>query len=536
MELTRRTLFRTAGAASAATALTGTAVVGTGLAARAVAGPRAVTGRLTTLEKTFVIGKADDRGWSRVVVGPGEPHVVRAGLGAPAQAGRAQRRTPVLAFAQLSDVHVVDAQSPMRFEREEQVSSSAYRPQEMLSAHVAESMVRRLNNIGTGPVSGVPLALAIQTGDNSDNSQYNEIRWNIDLLDGGAITPDSGDLERWEGVMDGDPDFYDRYFWHPDGPPRGKRKDIPTARHGFPVVRGLLDRARAPFQATGLAMPWFAVFGNHDQLVQGNFQQIQLWKDKAVSSEKAYKTTVRTVTPDPDRRLLSRAETIEEHFTTTGLPVGHGFTEDNRSTGHGYYTFDQGDVRFIVMDTVNENGGPDGSLGESQFTWLQQQLEAAAGKLVVAASHHTSWSMDNDRLQTGAEARRLGPEVVDLFLAHPHVVAWVNGHTHDNHVRAHARNGGGGFWEINTASHIDWPQQSRLIELMDNQDGSLSIFCTMVDHAAKRRAKGTTSVLALASLSRQLSANDWQLHTGSRGKRADRNVELLMPMPALAAG
>ncbi|GAA1476036.1 TIGR03767 family metallophosphoesterase [Nocardioides aestuarii] len=532
MDLTRRHLFRTAGAASAVAALSGAAVAGTGLAARAVAGPRAVTGRLTTLEKTFRISRPNDRGWSRVVAGPGEPHVVRAGLGAPAQRGRASRRTPLLAFAQLSDVHVLDAQSPMRFEREEGVSSSAYRPQEMLTAHVAESMVRRLNRIGVGPVSGVPLALAIQTGDNSDNSQYNEIRWNIDLLDGGEITPDSGDLSRWEGVMDDDPDFYDRYFWHPDGPPAGKKKDVPMTKHGFPRIPGLLDRARAPFQATGLAMPWYAVFGNHDQLVQGNFQQIALWQEKAVSGEKAYKTTVREVTPDPDRRLLSRADTIEEHFTTTGSPVGHGFTEDNRSSGLGYYTFDQGDVRFVVMDTVNENGGQDGSLPESQFAWLEAQLAAATDKLVVAASHHTSWSMGNDRLQTGAEPRVLGPAVVDLLLAHPNVVAWVNGHTHDNQVRPHAREGGG-FWEINTASHIDWPQQSRLIELMDNQDGSLSIFCTMVDHAARRRAKTYDGVLRLASLSRQLSANDWQLHTESRGKKNARNVELLLPMPAL---
>src|SRR5690349_19943583 len=104
MELTRRHLFRTAGAASAVAALSGAAVAGTGLAAHAVAGPRAVTGRLTTLEKTYRISKPNDRGWSRVIVAPGEPHVVRAGLGAPAQQGRAGRRTPVLAFAQLSDV------------------------------------------------------------------------------------------------------------------------------------------------------------------------------------------------------------------------------------------------------------------------------------------------------------------------------------------------------------------------------------------------------------------------------------------------
>ena len=268
MKFTRRDLFKTAGAAGAATAVGGAAVVGSGLAAEAVAGATQ-----TTLDKTFLISKPDKRGWSRVVRGPGEPHVVRTGLGQKAKAGRAQRRTALLAFAQLSDVHIVDAQSPARLESGEGISSSAYRPQEVLTAHVAESMVRRINRVGAGPVSGAPLALAIQTGDNSDNSQYNEIRWNIDVLDGGEIRQDSGDLTTYEGVMDANPDYYDPYFWHPGKTPAGQAKDTPTKQHGFPTLPGLLDACRRPFQASGLSMPWYAVFGNHDQLVQGNFPQ-----------------------------------------------------------------------------------------------------------------------------------------------------------------------------------------------------------------------------------------------------------------------
>ena len=328
--------------------------------------------------------------------------------------------------------------------------------------------------------------------------------------------------------MDADPDFYDPYFWHPDGPPRGKKEDTPTRRHGFPTIPGLLDVARQPFEASGLDMPWYAVFGNHDQLVQGNFVQTTGQKARAIGTSKPTTKGVRTVTADPDRRLLSRGEFVEEHFTTTGTPVGHGFTEDNRTQGHGYYSFDEGAVRFVVMDSVNEFGGQNGSLSLAQFTWLQETLAASTGHLVVVASHHTSWTMNN---QTGGD-RIDGAAVTTELLAHPHVVAWVNGHTHDNKVRRHAREGGG-FWEINTASHIDWPQQSRLIELMDNQDGTLSIFCTMVDHAARRRVKSYDGVLKLASLSRQLSANDWQLHPESRGKRNARNVELLLPMPEL---
>ena len=70
------------------------------------------------------------------------------------------------------------------------------------------------------------------------------------------------------------------------------------------------------------------------------------------------------------------------------------------------------------------------------------------------------------------------------LLRHENVIAWVNGHTHTNNIWAHKRAGGGGFWEINTASHIDWPQQSRLLEVTNNRDDTLSIFATMVDHGA----------------------------------------------------
>jgi hypothetical protein len=94
---------------------------------------------------------------------------------------------------------------------------------------------------------------------------------------------------------------------------------------------------------------------------------------------------------------------------------------------------------------------------------------------------------------------------------------------------------GAGFWEINTAAHIDWPQQSRLIELFDNLDGTLSIFGTIVDHAA---APNTPSLTAsgLASISRELAFNDPQLTPSlGAGTPADRNVELIVGRPQTAS-
>jgi metallophosphoesterase (TIGR03767 family) len=259
------------------------------------------------------------------------------------------------------------------------------------------------------------------------------------------------------------------------------------------------------------------------------------------------------VTPDADRRIVDRAETVAEHFVTTGTPVGHGFTAQNVARSTAYYTFDAGLVRGIVLDTVVSAGGPDGSLDPAQFAWLESQLQAVSShwlaedgsevarhgrpdKLVMLFSHHTIATMTN----VPAGSNRVGGEQVrDLLLRYPNVVLWVNGHTHRNEVLPHARAAGsvpGGFWELNTASHIDWPQQSRIVEITDNLDGTLSIFGTIVDHSGPLSG-GIGSTRALAGLSRELSANDWQERSDARrGDLDDRNVELLVPAPFATKG
>jgi metallophosphoesterase (TIGR03767 family) len=259
----------------------------------------------------------------------------------------------------------------------------------------------------------------------------------------------------------------------------------------------------------------------------------------------------RLVTPDADRRIVDRATTVAEHFVTTGTPVGHGFTPQNVANGTAYYTFDRGQLRGIVLDTVNSAGGGNGSIDPAQRDWLEMQLQAASShwisqsgpvvrqrggrdKYIAIFSHHSIGTMDN--VPVGS-SRIGGGEVRDLLLRYPNVIMWVNGHTHRNQVLAHARPTGslvgGGFWELNTAAHIDRPQQSRIVEVVDNRDGTLSIFGTIVDHAGPAsHGNSISGPLALASLSRELSMNDWQNRTDvRRGSVEDRNVELIVPAP-----
>ncbi len=408
------------------------------------------------------------------------------------------------------------------------------------------------------------------------------------------------DPRRYTGVQDaGDYLEGPGAFYDPDRPS--------GAFAAWPRYPGLLDRAQQPFTAAGLAVPSYITFGNHDALAQGNaagtsaFEQLATGCVKVMAPLSADPGTLASalaaldpaallsivqsspgrvvyVPPDPARRLVSKLQ-YKQIFRTGAQADGHGFgmidpAEEAASAGAaGYYAWSpRPGLRFITLDTTSEAGVPgvsaDGNIDAPQFAWLRRQLEAT-DDLVVLFSHHpieglTANVPDEvappcsipdghghdlnpgcDLDPRSSQPIRLTADLVALLHAHPNVIAWVAGHSHLHQVTPFPHpSGTGGFWSIRVAAEADWPQQSRLIEIFDNRDGTLSVFGTVVDHAAAAAAPpagtpaATLTTLDLASIGRTLSYNDPQVGgracTGGpcgEGGPADRNVELIIADP-----
>jgi metallophosphoesterase (TIGR03767 family) len=388
-------------------------------------------------------------------------------------------------------------------------------------------------------------------------------------------------------------------FWDPDVAP-------PTAASpyaSFPRYTGLLDRAQQPFTAEGLDVPWYAIRGNHDGLVGGTFATDAVFRglvtsclkvfpnedldedryadpetgDEAFSQDLSNPAFVQAqlenaglTPPDPDRKLVTPAEYKQLHGTADdshGWGFVHGDELDASNDAASYYAFTRRGIRFIGLDTVADGGSSSGNVDHPQYLWLKRQLRRAqrAGQLVIPFGHHTLESMtakvaDEEAEECGdtpvagcdLDPRTSTPihrgtsgskNIRNLFLNYPNVIAYVNGHTHENAITAFRRHGHG-FWSINTSSVTDFPQQSRLIEVMNNRNGSLSIFATLFEHAAPLDTPdpGDANVFTdtqLGSIARRLAANDPHAFSRDesgnlrdpRGDRRDRNVELLIADP-----
>ncbi|MFE6359799.1 TIGR03767 family metallophosphoesterase [Streptomyces sp. NPDC057806] len=498
-------------------------------------------------------------GYRRLADGRGWPRVVRGDLAAP-KSGRADRRTTLAAFVQLTDLHIIDAQHPMRLEFLRSTDVHAWRPQEALTVHGAVSLVERVNALRGAPVTGAPLQFAMTTGDNTDNNARSELEWFLTVMSGGRITPNSGDPRHYEGVLNSGL----KQYWQPDSAVRDADKQL-----GFPHLEGFLAAAMRELQSPGLSIPWYSTVGNHDSMPLGCYashrdtwltdfavggrklmslsaaeaKKLQEALRKAKDPEgvqfrellKAHTRDMRSVTADERRAPYTPTEYIKAHldpaFRGVG-PAGHGYSSANLDAGTQYYSFRiADDVIGISLDTTDAGGHYEGSVGSTQLRWLDRTLRDNADSYAIVFSHHTSKTMDNTRRDPARpnERRHNGQEVIALLGNHSNVLAWVNGHIHRNAITPHPAPGGRSFWEISTASHVDFPQLARVIELTDNKDGTISLFTTCVEAAAPHRTDfSDLSQTGLAALYRELSYNAPGARTDLAGGGADRNTELVL--------
>lgn len=566
----RRTLLGGGIGAAAATTL-GTRSARSADSDRAAWKLRALVGKGTTLEAAAA--PVSSSGYTRLTAGPGYPLTVRTDL-CPAQAKRDDTRTAQASIVQFTDVHIIDAQSPVRFEWLHEITGSAFRPHEALGTQGGAQLVRRVNQIGKGPFSGRAFDCVVTTGDSSDNHENIELDWFLTTMSGGSITPNTGSPTEWEGVQNAGDSFY--YL------PESSAQDL-YKKAGFPTIGSFFKRATAAHTSEGLQTEWYSVFGNHDDSIQGTLpsgtpiladmytggfkftgfdntsanlalRRSSIGGQSAIPKSSSLAKSRWEITPDERRATFTPREFMAAHLDPKvdgPGPHGHGFTADAVADGVGYYSFQIAPgVVGISMDSTNRAGFTDGSIGDEQFRWIKSTIEASSSRyydgwgiehrtertdqLIVLFSHHTSDTMNNLLLAPDKlEIRHSGSELVSTLQRYPNVVAWVNGHTHDNKITPHHHNDPTrSFWEINTASHVDFPQHARIIDVCDNTDGTLSLFTTLIESAAPYQASYSDGAPeALASLYRELSYNDIHRDPSRIGTAADRNTELLLKNP-----
>jgi metallophosphoesterase (TIGR03767 family) len=600
----------------------------------------------TTLEETIDIQLGE--GFQLLRTQAGEPYATRKSKLGSVRGDRAKRRRSLIFFGQFTDPQIADEMTPPRLDFLDEADNplqDGVRPQESLETQLFDQMVRNMNANRTSAVKpakgkNARLQFTINTGDMADSQQYNETRWVVDILDGKTVDPFSGKpisptnpcqqndetvarlnadvaARRYTGLQDYDdydaPDARKQAYWDPDAAPPGGAG--PYA--GWPRYPGLLERAQQPFQAEGVAVPWYTARGNHDGLVTGNvYATFSLARSLILGCQKVFPSAnfdpniyrgkteaevfddivknpsrtqeilagIRPVPPDPDRHYVDQREYKALHDTGDNSH-GYGFvdkTELKRSNGAAsYYAFNpRSGFRFVSLDTVAEGGGSDGNVDDPQYEWFKRELDRSSSlewngkrlvrdgdrdRLIVVYSHHKldDLTITSNDEASGACENTTGPAgcdrdprkstpihrglkgketIRDLMLKYPNVIAFVTGHSHKNAIDAYTHSSRrSGFWQINTASHVDFPQQSRQIEVVDNRDGTLSIFNTIIDHAAPVNppAPGSPANVftdtELASLGRVIAANDPQglgprghdsRENAGLGERLDRNVEL----------
>ncbi|MDP9150159.1 MAG: metallophosphoesterase, partial [Myxococcota bacterium] len=433
-------------------------------------------------------------GHGEVERAPGEPVLDRWPPGLRTRPP-GQRRHRVARLAHVTDMHVVDDESPARVVDLDDGTSfpGAYRPQETYSCRVLDAAVRTLNRMdGDDPFDALVFG-----GDAIDDAQSNELDWFLQILEGqGTVACDSGT---------------------PDDPVAGPGNDPKD-----PFVPEGLD--------SHLSRRWYWVMGNHDVLAQGNFPCDAAANVRAVGARAsggtiAWTGGTATVVHEttPDRRRV--------HITRESLLGRLGEHAPARDVAHGSYTVDiaGSPVRLLVVDTVAASGGAAALVLRQDldgFVVPELHRAAADGKWVLVVTHHSSDTFDDGTGFNGhpVEGAVRGADWEDVLGSSGVVVASVVGHGHRNRVRRVGREPHA-FWEVETSALSDYPSEFRVIDIWDEDNGLLALRSTLVDYVTEGNGA--------AAAARRLSVLDFT--TGESccgpGAREDRNVRLWSTRP-----
>ena len=214
------------------------------------------------------------------------------------------------------------------------------------------------------------------------------------------------------------------------------------------------------------------------------------------------------VMADANRRSLATSASsslnwMVEFFTTTSNPVGHGFTQASLDQDFASYSFEPKSnipIRVIVLDdTVKGVGQPNyalGGLDQPRLDWLMAELRRGQdeNKLMIIAAHIPINPQNSLTDPTGFSFFRAPgfteATLIPILHNYPNLVLWISGHRHVNVITPQpydpATPGQGpqnSFWEVETPSLRDFPQQFRTFDIRRNGDNTISIIVTGVDPA-----------------------------------------------------
>ncbi|MFZ2655711.1 MAG: TIGR03768 family metallophosphoesterase [Victivallales bacterium] len=474
----------------------------------------------------------------------------------------------LLTFFSISDTHLTDKESPAQaiyygYEAGPLSNISAYSAIILYTTHVLDAAIQTVNVLN----KRTPFDFGIDLGDAVNNNQYNELRWFIDVFDGQRITPSSGahlgtktidyqkpyqaagldkSIKWYQAMGNHDP------FW------TGCLLANDYIKETI-VGSSILNLGSSSATYAGLSLRGFYM-----GVVDGTTKYGEIIDVGPVE----YYLTPPKVAPDPDRRSLSIRDWMGEFQKSTTLPAGHGVTNELINDGLLCYTFyPRADIplKVIVLDDIDKGGSANGTLDYQRYDWLVKELDEgeADGELMIVCAHipvrpyapPPTWSApDTPSYYTLFATYSMISEeaLLQKLWTYQNLIMWVSGHVHRNAITNQPPGPGGifptytgdlthGFWEVETPSLRDFPQQFRHFEIVRNSDNNISIFALDIDPAARAPAEVGASAPAWTSRSYALAGHQIYQVPMEQGPNVDPdtgvyNAELVKQLsPAMQA-